>query len=237
MSWNDYVDGYCERLAPGLWAEPANALSNIAFLAAAVALWRIMAAVQARDGRTIPAEARLLPILVLLVGIGSALFHMLATRWAGLLDSLFILLFCCVFFYAFLRQALSVPGWAALLTSIAFGFISYAFPKLFAPGTLNGSVGYLPYLAVLLAMTLSLIWRGAPAGRVFGLGVVVFGVSLTLRTVDLDVCPRFPAGTHFVWHLLNAYLLCLVSSALLTGRTRAPSSAAPRTASQTASAR
>jgi hypothetical protein len=34
-----YVDGYCERVAPGLWGEPLNAVSNIAFLVAAVAVW------------------------------------------------------------------------------------------------------------------------------------------------------------------------------------------------------
>lgn len=36
----DYIDIYCERLAPGLLAEPLNALSNISFLIAALAIWR-----------------------------------------------------------------------------------------------------------------------------------------------------------------------------------------------------
>ena len=225
MAWADHVDGYCERLDTGLWAEPANALSNLAFLAAAVALWRLAATLRAA-GRPVPAEARLLPLLVFLVGIGSALFHTLATRWAGLLDTLLILLFCCAFLYAFLRQVLGAPGWIALATSIAFAVISYTFPRLFAPGTLNGSVGYLPYLVVLIAMTSYLVWQRAPAARAFGLGFVVFCISLTLRTVEPDICPRFPLGTHFLWHLLNGYLLWVVSREMLMGRSRAQSAGA-----------
>ena len=33
------VDDYCERLGPGLWAEPLNLVTNLAFLIAAI-LWR-----------------------------------------------------------------------------------------------------------------------------------------------------------------------------------------------------
>ena len=34
------LDLYCERLSPGLLAEPLNALSNLAFLYAALTIWR-----------------------------------------------------------------------------------------------------------------------------------------------------------------------------------------------------
>ena len=217
MDWNEQIDAYCERLAPGLWGEPADALSNVAFLVAAIALWRLHARVRA-DGRTVPGDIRLLAPLVFLVGIGSFLFHTFATRWAGLLDVLFILIFCCVLLFAFLRQAAGTPAWVALITSVGFAVVSYGFPRLFPPETLNGSIGYLPYLFVLLTMTGYLASRGAPAARAFGLGVVVFCVSLTLRTIDLELCARFPLGTHFLWHLLNGYLLWLVSREMVLRR-------------------
>jgi len=35
------IDLYCERLGPGIWAEPINALTNLAFLVAAFAAWRL----------------------------------------------------------------------------------------------------------------------------------------------------------------------------------------------------
>ena len=59
------VDDYCERLGHGLLAEPANALSNLAFVAAAVALWRLQGSLTAR-GRQVPGDIRWLPSLVLL---------------------------------------------------------------------------------------------------------------------------------------------------------------------------
>ncbi len=35
MDWLAPIDAYCERLGPGVWAEPVNALTNLAFLAGA----------------------------------------------------------------------------------------------------------------------------------------------------------------------------------------------------------
>jgi len=35
------IDLYCERLGPGLWAEPLNALTNLAFLLTALASWQL----------------------------------------------------------------------------------------------------------------------------------------------------------------------------------------------------
>src|SRR4249920_3147356 len=162
MALSDAVDLYCERLGPGLLAEPANALSNLAFVAAAVALWRVQASVSAR-GRNAPADVRLLPPLVFLVALGSSLFHTLAVRWAALLDTLFILLYCCVFLYGFLRHAIRARAWAALTTVAAFALISYAFPHLFPKGALNGSTVYIPYLLGLLAITAWLGWHHVPA--------------------------------------------------------------------------
>jgi Ceramidase len=217
MALTDAVDLYCERLDAGLLAEPANALSNLAFVAAAVALWRVQASVSA-EGRKIPADIRLLPPLVFLVALGSSLFHTLAVRWAALLDTLFILLYCCVFLYGFLRHAVGAPSGAAVATAAAFALISYGFPNLFPKEALNGSTGYIPYLLGLLAMSVWLAWHHAPAARALGLASVVFCISLTLRTVDQTLCARFPLGTHFLWHLLNGLLLWIVSREMLLGR-------------------
>jgi hypothetical protein len=217
MALTDVVDLYCERLSAGLLAEPANALSNLAFVAAAIALRRVQASLTVR-GRFIPADVRLLPPLVFLVALGSSLFHTFAMRWAALLDTLFILLYCCVFLYGFLRHAVRAPALAALAIAIAFALISYGFPNLFPKGALNGSTGYLPYLFGLLAISAWLAWHRAPAARALGLASVVFCISLTLRTVDQALCARFPLGTHFLWHLLNALLLWIVSREMLLGR-------------------
>ena len=227
MAWTDQVDAYCERVGPGLLAEPANALSNLAFLAAAIALWRLQASLRAR-GRELPGDIRLLPPLVFLVALGSTLFHTLAVRWAGLLDTLLILLYCGVFLYGFLRHAVGSPAWVALGIAAAFALISYTFPLLFPPGALNGSTAYVPNLIGLLVITGWLAQRHAPAARGLGLGSVVFCISLTLRTVDQEICARFPVGTHFLWHLLNGLLLWIVSREMLLGRYAAPAAGVPQ---------
>ena len=90
----DYVDGYCERVAPGLWGEPLNSLSNLAFLVAAVLVWRLAA-----GDRT----GRLLAGLIGLVFVASTTFHLLATRWAAVGDSVAILVFVLVYAVLFPR--------------------------------------------------------------------------------------------------------------------------------------
>jgi hypothetical protein len=172
----------------------------------------------------------MLPPLVFLVAVGSTVFHTLAARWAGLLDTVLILLFCCVFLYGFLRHAVFAPAWAALAAAAAFAMVSYAFPRLFPPGTLNGSTAYVPNLVGLLAMAAWLVWRQAPAAHMFGLASVAFCISLTLRTVDQEICARFPLGTHFLWHLLNGLLLWIVSREMLLGRYASPPQAQHREA-------
>ena len=72
--WSTPIDLYCERVTPAFWAEPLNALSNIAFLIAAYAafdLWR-------RLGKNDPVILALI-MVVAVVGVGSFAFHTLAT--------------------------------------------------------------------------------------------------------------------------------------------------------------
>jgi hypothetical protein len=82
------VDLYCERLSAGFWAEPVNALTNVAFLVAALLAARALA------GRTaLVSGPVLLVALMALIGLGSFAFHTLATRGAALLDVIPIGLF------------------------------------------------------------------------------------------------------------------------------------------------
>lgn len=219
MSLSRAVDAYCERTGPGLWAEPLNAVSNLAFLIAAALLWRSFAAAR-EAGPTISGEIGALPWLLALVGIASLVFHTLASVWAGLADQLAILLFGCVFLYAFLRRAAGAPGWVSLGCAMAFAAASYLTPRALPADFLHGSGGYFPYLAGLAAMTAFLGWRRDPAGRAFARGTGLFCLSLAVRTLDQPLCDVLPRGTHFVWHLLNAALLLVLARALVTASAR-----------------
>ncbi|MGA0824079.1 MAG: alkaline phytoceramidase, partial [Burkholderiaceae bacterium] len=80
------IDIYCERLDPSFWAEPINALTNLAFIA--VGFWVLRGSSQ---------SGKVLGLLTLLVGIGSLAFHTFATPWAATLDVGFIALFILAF--------------------------------------------------------------------------------------------------------------------------------------------
>jgi hypothetical protein len=68
------IDVYCERIGPGLLAEPLNAVTNASFLIAAWAAWLLAS----RLGRLSPEVWGLLALSVA-VGIGSGIWHSFAT--------------------------------------------------------------------------------------------------------------------------------------------------------------
>ena len=214
MSLLDSVDAYCERTDGSFWSEPLNAATNIGFLIAAVLLWNAIAKART-SGASIALSVESLPWLVALIGLCSFLFHTLAIVWAGLVDSLSILVFACVSLYAFLRHAAAIQSRVAIAATACFAIASGLAPAVLPAGALNHSSAYLPYLAGLIGVTVYLHIAGRPGWRVFAVCTLLFCISLILRSIDLSVCSRFPLGTHFLWHLLNATLLFLLSRELI----------------------
>jgi hypothetical protein len=218
--WRAHVDLYCERLDAGFWAEPMNALSNAAFIAAALlgfVLWRRAGA------RDWPALGLIL--VTLSVGIGSFLFHTFAERWSLYADVIPITVFIYAYLVLALRRFVGLSAWSVL--GVTAGF--FAFNLAFAPGLrvmigpaplagLNGSESYFPAALALLAVGVRLVATaaGARAGRALLLGAAVFVVSLTFRTLDQAACGALPFGTHFVWHMLNGLLLAILLRAAIT---------------------
>lgn len=200
MDWTAPIDIYCERLAPGFWAEPLNAVTNAAFLLAAAVPF-----VVTRDRRPEPLVA-LLAALVAIIGIGSFLFHTLANRWSMLADVLPITLFIYAYLGYALRRYLHF-GWIATGAALVVFLPLSAGIEALARPLLGGSAGYLPALLAMLFVALLTHRIGHPASRSLLAAAGIFAVSLTLRTLDAPLCAALPAGTHFLWHLLNAATL------------------------------
>lgn len=206
MTWSDSVDLYCERLGPGLGAEPLNALSNLGFILAGLFLLRRAM----RRGE--PAAVQVLSVLLILIGLGSAALHTFATRWAELLDVAFIGVYIYWFVACYSRYRWASPWWLALLSIALFHGFSALVMAPFEPTDFNGSVGYLPALAGLLIFGALSSWKnGFARAHCFFLAAAVFSVSLLLRTLDPELCTRWPYGTHWAWHLLNALTLTLTT--------------------------
>lgn len=202
MDWFRAVNSYCERSDPGFWAEPLNALSNGAFLVAAWVSWRLAR----RHGDR---GAALLALILAAIGVGSFLFHSVAQVWAMLADVMPIQIFILVYLGLATVRFFALPWWAGVAAAAAFVPASAALAAavVAVAGPLNGSAGYLP-VPLLIALYAGLLGRrSSEAARGLLVGAAMLVASLVFRTVDQAVCPAFPAGTHFLWHLINAAML------------------------------
>ncbi|MDC7785571.1 ceramidase domain-containing protein [Rhodoplanes sp. TEM] len=220
MAWQDAVIQYCERQDHGFWSEPVNAATNLAFLLAAAAAFRLWRRQARSDG-----FALALIVVTAAIGIGSFVFHTVATRGAVLLDVVPIAVFIHGYFFLALRRFF---GLGLVAAGAATG--------LFAAGglalgpdadRLHGSLAYLPALVALAAFAGLLRQpRGAGAeqrdrrraARGLAIAAGLFLVSLVFRTVDREICPVLPVGTHFLWHLLNATVLWLLLRTVILAR-------------------
>ena len=205
MDWQRAIDAYCERVGAAFWAEPVNALTNLAFILAA-----IVGAAWLRRQERLDLAGVWLVGLVVAVGIGSFLFHTVATLWALLADVIPITLFIVSFLVLTVRRFFRGPWWLALAVGAVFlpsaNVLSGGIGRLVGDG-LNGSEGYVPALLALVVCGAWLRRRGHPGGTSLLVAAAIFTVSLTFRSIDEAVCDAFPLGTHFMWHLLNGLLL------------------------------
>ena len=201
MDWTASVDGYCERTGPEVWSEPLNAVTNAAFLIAALVMWRRTA------GDRAAVEVVLIALLAA-IGVGSALFHTFATRWAAVADVAPIGMFILAYIWAANRTFWEMPRWAAALGTA--GFVPWAAlvgPAFGALPFFRISAGYWP-VALLIALYGVLLLGRAPAtGRGLLVGAGVLTMSLAARSVDETWCEAVPVGTHWLWHMLNGAML------------------------------
>ena len=205
------VYGICERISPGLLAEPLNALTSSAFLIVAWAAWNL-----ARRTGNRSAGIHGLLALSVAIGLGSGLWHMLATSWALVLDVSSISLFVVVFTWLYARR---FPGMRAFLAAAAVVvFLSMTYAVLEVAGVLHVPLAYTPMLVVWFGLVgLGAVHARRRATACFSLLVAaaVCALALFFRLIDLAVCPAFPVGTHFLWHSLGALTAFLAIRCLL----------------------
>ena len=205
------LDAYCERTGPGLFAEPLNAVTNASFLIAALVAWMLAS----RLGRLTPG-VQLLLWLSVSVGIGSALWHTFATAWALWLDIVPILLFMVWFFWLYQRTVVGLSTPIALASTVAFLLATY-FVQRFAE-VLNGALAYAPGLIFVLVLGVYHAREQKTARYALLAAAGAYVLALVFRTLDSEVCPVFPIGTHFLWHSLIGLTAYLAMRGLILGR-------------------
>jgi hypothetical protein len=197
------IDIYCERLDPSFWAEPINAVTNLAFIA--VGVWALRGSSQ---------TGKVLGLLTVLVGIGSLAFHTFASPWAAALDVGFIALFIIALAYLAPRhlwnQTPRMSIVASVLVIVVIATVSSlalsleALFNYFPPGLYVGA-----WLSLAIYAVISLRGDSVNSGRWLALAAVIFPISLLARELDTPLCESIPIGTHWLWHLLNAIVLGL----------------------------
>ncbi|PVB63032.1 ceramidase domain-containing protein [Labrenzia sp. 011] len=212
MALSDQVDNYCERIGPEFWSEPLNALTNAAFLVAALAAWMIW---RGKTPDDLPALA--LIGIVFATGLGSFLFHTFATRWASLTDVIPIALFIHIYLLFALRRFLVLPWWGAIALVAVFVALSPLVIAGAAP-VVGSTAGYLPALLAIFAVGGLFRMRDRRLGGQILLTGVIFTASLGCRMLDGPVCAQMAIGTHFLWHILNSIVLFALLRVLILQR-------------------
>ncbi|MFK7942958.1 MAG: ceramidase domain-containing protein [Paracoccaceae bacterium] len=217
------IYGYCERgFLPGgdadlFWAEPLNAITNSAFIIAA-----LVALVLAIRLRRLDAPTSWLILITFCVGIGSFLFHTYAVVWAAIMDTTPIMIFILSYF-AIAMNRFGGFGWGkSLVLMLAFvaAMVGMSWVlNMFLRDIIGGSVSYVPALMALAGVGLWLRSRGHPAGIWLISVAAVFAISLTARAIDRPLCAHFLIGTHWLWHVLNGVVLgSLMVAVVLHGK-------------------
>lgn len=209
------LDLYCERLDASFWAEPLNAVTNGAFVLAALLAWRLA---RAQPGRT-PWGTWVLVGMLGGIGVGSFLFHTLAVTWAMWADVIPIFLYQLLFLALYLRRVARLSAWACLSWVGVFFVASWGFAAL-PVQWLNGSLSY--GAAFLFVAGLAVYHRRSGRHEPLGLALAsgLFAVSLACRSLDMQACHWLSVGTHPLWHVLNAGVLYLSTRALVLNEDR-----------------
>ncbi|WP_298566009.1 ceramidase domain-containing protein [uncultured Aliiroseovarius sp.] len=242
MDWFAAVDIYCERTGADFWSEPLNALSNLSFVVAALWGWREARRRDRTDVMTVVLIALAAAIGVgsflfhTFANAWSSLADVVPI-WT------FVALFVLVAIHRIggvrpgrigFGLAIAVGVTAVLF---AFGGDGSGSQTSAAPPTatttaptpttqahdhtasanslLNGSEQYLPAVLALLAFAALSRRNGHPIAPWIAAATATFMVSLTLRTLDMHLCAIWPAGTHFIWHILNGLMIALLFQGLI----------------------
>lgn len=215
------IDLYCERTDVGLWNEPFNAISNMAFLIVAILAWRKLGGRGYSDY-----WERSVIILAGLIGIGSFLFHTFANNWSAQADIIPIWLFVASYTMLVIYRLSGQNAWKTLVAAVLVSAVMMTIRALTSdslgthvntePMVFNGSLQYLPPLAALLLFAFIAHVKGHEVRNYLLVASGLFFVSLIFRSIDIKVCDStLDIGTHFMWHLLMGVVVGTLLQALI----------------------
>jgi hypothetical protein len=205
--------GLCERTALGPFEEPLNMISNMLFFMVAIALIRYYRSHPDLRGKWIW-DLHVLTGLIMLIGVGSTVFHTVPSTTTELMDIIPIVVFIVLFFTSIIVRVGKTGVFQTIVCLLAFTGTSHFFVTQF-PNALNDSIGYLSSMGALVMIAIYLHMKRRPSSHQFLLAALLGVISLFFRSVDNSACEVLSTGTHFLWHTLNAALIYVVMKQLI----------------------
>ena len=213
-----YIDKYCERTSEGLWAEPLNVISNLAFLIVFILVLKLFKN-NIKNQYLKYWDISLLVVLLMCITLGSTLWHIFAQQWALYMDIIPILLFINVFIISCFYRVLQLNTLFVVLFFGVYQLFNFLVQQQYSIETLNGSIFYVPVLLTLVIIMLTTCLKKRPICHNYLIAVSLFVLALGLRTLDNSQCDNFPVGTHFLWHIIIATMLYFLATSLILNAT------------------
>ena len=199
---------YCGRFGPGVFGEPLNVLSNLAFISGSAFAWSVWR----RDPSRSSWES-LLFLFAACIGVGSIIFHAEPTPSSLLVDLVPIQVFGLAFGAYVLTRYLSLSALSAVAILVAFALVRQYWVAVAPQGALGGGITHVPALVALAVVAFSLRRKRNSMSGYVAAALGAYVCALLVRSWDLYLCKAFPLGLHWLWHLLTA----LTATLLLVG--------------------
>ncbi len=212
-----YIDYYCERIAGNDlfgFSEFLNTLSNIAFLVAAIFVFKEIFKRNLFKAKYF--DIIFLGITLAAIGVGSSIYHYSPSNRNELLDVIPITIFIHFYLVSFFVRVLDFKIWQALIVLAGFFVVGYLAGAKLDTQMLNGTIMYIPTYLMMLVMIGLMVIKKKENYKHLLITSILWTFSLTFRTIDLNACEITNGiGTHLFWHVLNAVVLYRLTTLLI----------------------
>ncbi len=200
---------YCEFYQHFWLSEPLNAITNFAFFIGAYYLYKLIK--NENYNRKLGVS---LIVMMVILGIGSLAWHSYRVVPTLLLDEIPIYIFIVFAFY-FLIQSLT-RNYKFTIILLLFTALVYYLTFAYIPmlSIFQGSLKYVFVLWIFFILNI-LVTHKFGSSYSFVLPLSILALALVFRIIDFHICPVFPIGTHFLWHIFVATAMYLSSTVIL----------------------
>ena len=194
---------YCERTTDGILSEPLNSLTNLAFIIISFLIFK-----KFREEKF----SIIFSVLIFSIGVSSFLFHSVPNRITGTMDMFFILIFILMYLFSINNFIFKQSKITSLLFSLFAPLLYYYLGNILKQNVtfLGDSSFYIIILLHLYIIYFYTFFIDIQSRLYLLIANLMFTLSIFFRALDLYTCEFNLYGTHFVWHVLNSFVLFML---------------------------